>query len=81
MGSIQNDDQTARSIVIAYYSNPQYAPPVAHAIRRLSRDYKVTVVARNFLRDDGSYPDNVVVHRVGRHVSNNKESGSGSVPG
>jgi glycosyltransferase involved in cell wall biosynthesis len=67
-------DRSAQSIVIAYYSNPQYAPPVANAIRRLSRDYKVTVVARNFLRDDGSYPDNVVVHRVGRHVSSNDES-------
>ena len=70
-------DQNSRVLVIAFYSHPEYYPPVLSALENLASIYKrIYVLHRNAKAFDWKYPDNVVLLPSGnQYVPGEVETG------
>jgi hypothetical protein len=57
-------------VLIAFYSHPEGFPPSLNAIQILAgRMKEVSILYQNRGNDRWKYPDNVVLHKIGRQIS------------
>lgn len=61
----QKEKTLLKTILVAFYSNPEYVSPLIDTITILSKDYKVIVVARDVGNFNYDYPKNVVLYKIG----------------
>ncbi len=69
-----NKISKSSNILIAFFSNPEHITPVYDAICFLSEKYNVTVVQRNAIPLNYSYPTNVTIYKVGSGLKHNENT-------
>lgn len=55
----------SKTVLVAFYSNPEHVQPVVDTIDLLSQEFRVVVVARDVGDFNYKYPDNVTLYKVG----------------
>lgn len=58
------------TIVFIMFSNPEHDLPAFDSISLLSKEYKVVVIHRNSFLLGYKYPENVIVHKIGKRKIN-----------
>ena len=51
------------------YANPDYYPPTVNAVHLLSEHFDIVLIGRNYEPTGVTYPNNVIVHRLGNYSS------------
>lgn len=68
-----------KNILMLFYANPDFYPPVINMIRLLSGEYKVKVLCRNIKQSEVKYPDSTGLMRFGKIIESDQQAAGQSV--